>query len=139
MKVGRALKLAAVCVIASACYHQVVQTGLAPSTTVVSKPWTATWIFGLVAAQPIDVTQQCPSGIATVSTQMTVPNWLVSAVTIGIYDPREVTITCAARSASLRGPTIGIAANASLADREAAYINAVELSMRSGQTVVIRF
>ena len=139
MKVGRALKLAAVCVIASACYHQVVQTGLAPSTTVVSKPWTATWIFGLVAAQPIDVTQQCPSGIATVSTQMTLPNWLVSAVTIGIYDPREVTITCAARSASLRGPTIDIAANASQADREAAYINAVELSMRSGQTVVIRF
>ena len=79
------------------------------------------------------------SGIATVSTQMTVPNWLVSAVTIGIYDPREVTITCAARSASLRGPQIDIAANASQADREAAYINAVELSMRSGQPVVIRF
>jgi len=139
MKVRRALALTAICLAASACYHQIVNTGMQPGSTVVSRPWTSTWVWGLVAAKPIDVTQQCPSGIATVSTQMTVPNWFASFITIGIWDPREVTVTCAARSASIGGPAIDIARNASLADREAAFIAAMQLSERSGQPVAIRF
>jgi hypothetical protein len=126
-------------VAASACYHQIVNTGLQPGTTVVSKPWTSTWVWGLVAAKPIDVTQQCPSGIATVSTQMTVPNWFGAVITAGIWDPREVTVTCAARSASVTGPAIDVASNASRADRLAAFTAAMQLSESTGQPVMIRF
>lgn len=139
MKVGRALSVAAVCLLASACYHQIVNTGMTPGSTVVEKPWTATWVFGLVAAKPIDVTQQCPAGIATVSTQMTVPNWLASAVTLGIYDPRTVTVTCARGSASASSPEINVASDATVADRQAAFVQAVELSSRINEPVVIRF
>jgi hypothetical protein len=140
MKVGRAFTLAAVCLLASACYHQIVQTGRTPGTTVVQKPWTATWAWGLVAAQPIDVSQQCRNGIATVDTQLTVPNWLATLVTLGIYSPRSVTVTCAQGRASLDGlKEIRVAADASQADREAALVEAAELSARTNQPVVIRF
>ena len=139
MKVRRALALTALCVAASACYHQIVNTGLQPGATVVSKPWTSTWVWGLVAAKPIDVTQECPSGIATVSTQMTVPNWFGALITAGIWDPREVTVTCAARSASINGAEIDVARNASQADREAAFVAAMQLSDLTGQPVTIRF
>src|SRR3954468_5461074 len=80
----------------SACFHQIVQTGRTPGPTVVEKPWVSTWIFGLVAAQPIDVRQQCPNGVATVDTQESFANGLVGALTLGIYTPQSVKITCAA-------------------------------------------
>lgn len=139
MKVGRAIRLTAVCLVASACYHQVVNTGLAPGATVIEKPWTATWVFGLVPAQPLDVTQQCPAGIATVSTQMSVPNWLASVITAGIYDPRTVTVTCAQGRADASTREIHVARTAPLAEREAAFTQAVALSQLTNAPVVIRF
>ena len=41
----------------SACFHQAVRTGRPASQTVVDKPWVNTWLWGLVAAQPLDVRQ----------------------------------------------------------------------------------
>jgi hypothetical protein len=140
MKVGRALTLAAVCLCASACYRQVVQTGLTPGATVVARPWTATWVFGLVEASPIDVTRECPSGIATVVTEMTVPNWLATLFTIGIYGPRNVTVTCAGRSALNGGlKEFYIANDATLDDRRTVFAAAMHLSQRTGEPVVLRF
>jgi hypothetical protein len=139
MKAGRLFALAAVCLLASGCYRQVVNTGRAPSPTVISKPWTATWAWGLVAAAPIDVTQQCPGGIATVTTQLTVPNWLASAVTFGIYSPRSVTVTCAQGNASLGLRELHVARNAPLSERHAAFTEAMEISERTSEPVAIRF
>lgn len=140
MRVGRAMAMVAACVALSACYHQVVQTGKTPGSTVVSKPWTPTWIFGLVPATPIDVSQQCPSGIATVETQMTVPNALATFFTLGIYAPRDVKITCATRAALDRGmPQVNVAHNATADERAAAWASAVELSERTHQPVVVTF
>jgi hypothetical protein len=140
MRAGRALTLAVVCLLASACYRQVVQTGRTPGTTVVQKPWTATWAWGLVAAKPIDVSQQCRSGIATVETQLSVPNWLATLVTLGIYSPRAVTVTCAQGRASLDGlKELRVAHDASQAEREAVFAAAAELSARIDQPVIVRF
>jgi Bor protein len=77
------------------CYHQVVQTGRTPGPVVVTKPWTATWLWGLVPAEEINVTSQCPSGVATVETQQSFLNGLVGGLTLGIYTPRDVKVTCA--------------------------------------------
>ena len=60
----------------TACYHAIVETGRPAGTTVVSKPWVATWIFGLVPAQEISVAAECPNGIARVETQQTFVNGL---------------------------------------------------------------
>jgi len=141
MNVGRALTLAAVCLVASACYHQQVMSGRTPGTTIVAKPWTPTWIFGLVPATPIDVTQQCGrAGVAIVETQQTVPNWLVGLVTLGIFTPIDVKVTCASGSASLpSGATFYVARDASQSQREAVFAAAVAESQRTQHAVLIRY
>lgn len=140
MKVARAMTLVAVYLAASACYHQVVRTGKAPGTTVIDKSWTPTWIFGLVPATPIDVTQQCRSGVATVETQQTVPNILVGIFTLGIYTPVNVKVTCASGSSALPGAaTFYVAHNASQSAREEVFAAAIAESQRTGQVVVVRF
>lgn len=86
--------------VASGCYRQVIQTGRTPAATVIDRPWTHTWLWGLVPATAIDVTSQCRSGIATVVTEQSFMNGLVSVLTLGIYTPRHVTVTCATGSAA---------------------------------------
>lgn len=138
---------------ATACYHAVVETGRPAGTTVVQKNWVNTFVFGLVAAQPIDVTAQCPGGVAKVETQQTFVNGLVGLVTLGIYTPQSATITCAAgRSGALNGGTpdvgaldprghtvIAVADDATSAERAAAFRSAAEESARTGRPVFVRF
>src|SRR5687768_382951 len=90
MRVGRLLALAAVVVALSACHHQVIQTGRTPGSTVVHKPWTSTWILGLVPAKPLDVTSACPSGVATIETQHSVANVIVTAFTGIVWVPIDI-------------------------------------------------
>lgn len=78
----------------SGCFHQVVTTGRPAGATKVDKPWTSTWIFGLVEAQPIDVRQECASGVAIVESKASFMNGLVSMLTLGIWTPVHVTVTC---------------------------------------------
>jgi hypothetical protein len=98
------------------CFKQAVSTGLPPGTKVVDKPWTSTWIFGLIEAKPIDVRSDCPQGVATVLTQLTFMNWLGSVVTLGIWMPRSVTITCSGSTASLPVGARVLAADATSAE-----------------------
>jgi hypothetical protein len=125
-------------VLLTGCYHQVVQTGLPAGGTKIAKPWTATWIFGLVPATPIDVRAQCPSGVATVDTQLTVPNWIATVLTLGVFTPRSVTVTCSGSgSASNAGTRIDVATAASDEVFDHAMRNAVALSTTLGASVSI--
>lgn len=140
MRVGRLLTLAAVVLVASACYRQVVQTGRTPGPTVIDKPWTNAFLWGLVAPAPIDVSAQCRTGIATVVTQQSLVNGLASFITLGLYSPRHVTITCAAGSSLRPGATeFYVARDASLEERDRVFARAVEESARTHQPVVVRF
>jgi hypothetical protein len=134
--------------LSTACYHATVETGRSPGTTVVSKPWVSTFLWGLVPAKDIDVSAQCPSGIARVETQQTFVNGLVGAVTLGIYTPQSATITCAASRAgalpaelqpSQRSlPVVG-ATDTTYAARRVAVQTAVETSARTHGAVLVRF
>ena len=58
--------------------------------------WTSFFLFGLVGDETLDVNQFCPDGrIAEVQTGGNFLTGLVSVVTIAIYTPRRVIITCA--------------------------------------------
>jgi hypothetical protein len=140
MRVGRFLTLAAVVLTASACYRQVVQTGRTPGPTVIDKPWTNAFLWGLVAPAPIDVSTQCRTGIATVVTQQSFVNGVASLLTLGLYSPRHVTITCAAGSSMRPGSTeFYVARDASPEERARVFAQAVEASARTQQPVVVRF
>ena len=139
MKAGRLAALAAAVLLGSGCYRQVVQTGRTPSQTVIDNPWVHTFLWGLVAAKPIDVTSQCRSGIATVVTEQTFMNGLGSVLTLGIWGPRHVTITCATGSALGSGAIEVFAADRSPAARSDAVARAIETSAVTGAVVVLRF
>ena len=126
----------------TACYHAVVETGRSPGSTVVQKPWTATYVFGLVEAKEINVASECPNGVAKVETQMSFVNGLATAVTFGLYTPRTVTITCAAnRTGALPAQALPVvvARDASLDARTDAVNAAAALSADSRQAVLVRF
>ena len=87
--------LAAFVLATTACFHQTIHSGLTPSETVVEKQFVATWLWGIVAAEPIDVRQSCPRGVATVETEQTFMNGFVGLLTLGIYSPQRLRVTCA--------------------------------------------
>ena len=61
--------------------------------------WTSFFVFGLVGEQTLDVKQFCPDGrFAEIQTGANFGTGLVSLVTIGIYTPRKVYVTCAGGS-----------------------------------------
>lgn len=65
--------------------------------------WTSFFIFGLVGEQNLDVHEFCSNGrVAELQTGGNFATGLVSLLTLGIYAPRKVYVTCAAdASASL--------------------------------------
>ena len=105
-------KLAGIAVgllLVTGCYHATVETGLTPSTQTLSKRWAAGWIYGLVPPSTVETIQRCPSGVAKVETQLSFANQLVNFLTLGIYTPMEIVVTCAQRQANADIPIIAVA------------------------------
>jgi hypothetical protein len=128
-------------VVSGACYHQVVRTGRPAGTTVVDRQWVSTWLWGLVPATDIDVRGECPSGVAVVETQQTFMNGLVGGLTLGIYTPQAVRITCASGGTSL-GPIGGefvVDSGATAEERADVIQAAITAADRTNLPVVVRF
>jgi hypothetical protein len=79
----------------TSCYHATVTTGLRPSTVKIEDKWANAWIYGLVPPSAVETMEQCPAGVAQVDTQLSFLNQLVNFLTIGIYTPMEIVVTCA--------------------------------------------
>jgi hypothetical protein len=77
------------------CYHATIDTGVAPSNRVIEKKWASGWIFGLVPPSTVATAAQCPTGVAKVETKLSFLNQLVSALTLSIYTPMAIRVTCA--------------------------------------------
>jgi Bor protein len=78
------------------CYHATVETGASPSNQVIEKKFASSWIYGLVPPSTVSTTERCPNGPAKVETQHSFVNQLVGFITLGIYTPMEIKVTCAA-------------------------------------------
>jgi Bor protein len=121
-----------------ACYHAIVLTGRAESSTVYEKPWASSFIFGLVPPDPIDVSSQCKSGVAKVETMHSFLNALVAFLTLQIYTPMDIRVTCAGSGAAPRSSMLTPSADTPAARRDA-MAAAVDLARRSGQPVFVQF
>jgi hypothetical protein len=65
--------------------------------------WTSFFLFGLVNEKTIDVHHFCPNGdVAQIQTGANFGTGLVSILTLGIYTPRKVYVTCAANGRAMR-------------------------------------
>jgi hypothetical protein len=88
--------LCAVSLIAlSACYHATVETGATPSTVVIDKAFASAWIYGLVPPSTVSTEAKCHNGVAKVETQHSFLNQVVGFLTLGIYTPMQIKVTCA--------------------------------------------
>lgn len=133
------LTLLAALVVLPGCYHTTVLTGRQPSMTVVNKPWAMSFIGGLIPPADLDVSRECPQGVAKVESQMSVPNMLVAVITGGLVTPMTMTVTCASGSASADQPTIEVAQDASTADIQTAFAEAAEQVSETGEPVYVAF
>lgn len=97
MRSVAAIACAALLVSTAACYHATIETGLAPSTTVIEQEWASGFVYGLVPPNTIETQAKCGSrGVSKVETQLSFLNQLVAFITFEIYTPMNIKVTCAA-------------------------------------------
>lgn len=78
------------------CYHATVETGAPPSAQTIRKSFASGWIYGLVPPSTVETQARCPHGAARVETRLSFVNQLVNWLTLGIYTPMQIDVTCAA-------------------------------------------
>jgi len=136
------LSVAGLLIAALACYHATVDTGLKPSAQVVEKSFAAGWIFGLVPPSTVSTAAQCPHGAAKIETQLSFVNQLVALLTLDIFTPMSIKVTCAESGrASLppAAPMIDVGANATPEQIRDAISRAAGLSLRTGAPVYVEY
>ena len=139
MKTIRAVALSAAVVPLVACYHATIETGLTPSTEVLEQSFASSWIYGLVPPKTVSTTSRCPDGVAKVETQHTFVNQLVGFLTLGIYTPMHIRVTCAQRAAATSGATLDVPVTADEAAIRDAFGNAADIAATGDQPVMVRF
>ncbi len=77
-----------------ACYHSVIDTGLQPGPVGYYEEWETAWLIGAVPAR-VDASDACQGPWARVETQQSFLNGIVTVLTLGIFSPRQVEVTCA--------------------------------------------
>ncbi len=127
---------------ATGCYHATIETGLTPSSEVIEESSASGWLFGLVPPSTISTQAKCQHGVAKVETQQSFVNMLVRAITLNIYTPMTIKVTCAASSTSMingRNPDLVVEENATPAEVQAAFARAVKLAVAGGQPVYVKY
>src|SRR5262249_42758095 len=86
--------------LSAGCYHATVVTGATPGSEKIEKDWAASFVAGLVAPDTVESQSQCSAGVARVETVHSFLNSLVGIVTLAIYTPMSIEVTCAAGGAA---------------------------------------
>jgi len=124
------------------CHHATIDTGLKSSTEVIHEPFAASWIYGLVPPSTISAAVKCPHGVAKVETQRSFLNSLVTFITIGIYSPMEIKVTCAAGPTGMlegRNPDFLVDESASEVEIQNTFARAAEKTVAAGKPVYVKY
>ncbi len=141
MRIVRSVALASLCVALVACHHATIDTGLEPSLRTIHEPWANSWIAGLVPPNTVETAEKCASGVSRVETQRTFLNGLVGILTLGIYTPMEIKVTCAASSAAAMPDQadVSIGEGASLAEVQLAFMQAADQAVEQRRPVFVQY
>ncbi len=124
----------------SGCYNARITTGLTPSTQTVEEKWAHSFLGGLVPPSALNVAQECASGVASVETKLSFLNLVANAITLGIYSPMEITVTCAASTADIPvdAPYLTVDGTKEQSEAiEALMQDAIRLSSKNGTPVYL--
>jgi len=141
----RRLQLLALIALASVtvnCFHATIDTGRPPSAQTIEQAWASSWVYGLVPPSAVSTAQGCPNGVSKVETQLSFVNQVVHILTLGIYTPMHIKVTCAAGgTASLpgQGQELVVPAGASPDEVQRALTDAAQWSLERKGPVVLRF
>ena len=138
----RVALLATLLVTVTGCYHATIDTGRTPSTRVIDERWASGWVLGLVPPKTVETAAECADGVAMVETKLGFLNQVVGILTIGIYTPMHIKVTCAApgaASAAAPGHEVAIAEGATTDDVIEAFGIAAHAAAASGGVVYVRF
>ena len=102
--------LAALFLLSAGCYHASIESGMKPGNDKIEKEWASGWAWGLVGPEPIQAQSACTSGVSKVETEHSFLNSLVQIVTLGIYTPMHLTVTCAGGGNANASPSVAPAA-----------------------------
>ena len=139
MRVQRGAVLLAAATALGACYHATIETGLMPSTQTLEHSFASSWIYGLVPPKTVETTTRCPSGVAKVETQQTFVNQLVAFLTVGIYTPMHIRVTCAQAAGATTGASLTVPADAEGDEVRQAFRSAAEVAVRQQNMVLVHF
>ena len=129
----RTALLALLAVLSTGCYHATINTGRPVGTTTINQPWALSFIYGLVPPATVETATKCPSGVAVVETQHSFLNGLIGVLTVGIFTPMTITVTCAASGRS-EAPTVR-----SQGDAVKAISEAADRARETGAPVFVQF
>jgi len=124
------------------CWHATIETGLTAGTETITQKWASVWLWGLVPPKTVAASSQCTSGVARVETQLSFLNSVVHILTLGIYTPMDIRVTCAASSSSMLpadAPILSIPAGASTDVIQARFSEAADNAVETGEAVLIRY
>jgi Bor protein len=137
----RSMWVAVLLIATAGCYHATIETGLAPSAQTVSKEWAAGWIYGLVPPSTVETAAKCPHGVAKVETQLSFPNMLVGWLTLDIYTPMSIVVTCAQTGATADAathPAMTVTQSQGDAAVRAAFKTAAEQAAKTKAPVLVQ-
>ena len=121
------------------CYHATVETGLPPSNRKLEKHWASSWIAGLVPPSTVETAERCPNGVAKVETKLSFLNQVVAAVTLGIYTPMYIEVTCAEGGIADAEPDLSVETDATAEEKHRVLQQAAGLAAAEGRPVVVAF
>ena len=101
-----------------------------------AKSWATTFVYGVVPAAVAQAAAQCRDGLAKVRRGDSPGGTLVSVMTLGMFNPITIAITCATAH---ERPLIDVPADASLDERRNALADAVDESLKTHHWVVVRY
>ena len=140
MAISHSAALLGAVVALSGCWHATIETGLPPGNQTLEKAWASGWVFGLVPPSTVETASRCPNGVARVETKQSFLDMLVSLITLSIYTPMYIQVTCASTSMEeAERSQLMIKDGANLEEKQRAIRDAAELSAKEGQPVLIKF
>ena len=96
MRIRRAAAVVAAFAL-TGCYHAVIQTGRPESTDVISLKWANGFVLGFIPPAAVETASRCTNGVARVETQHSFLNMLATVITVFMYTPMQIDVTCASR------------------------------------------
>jgi hypothetical protein len=95
------------CLLTTGCLKTRITTDLPPSSKTVELEWAHGFVYGLVPPinAPLDVSEQCASGIAEVYFRQPFVQVLAQGLTGSLYSPQAFTVTCASEPSAFSAPS----------------------------------